>query len=436
MNQLDSELVLGALASEDYKPTESVQDADLVLLNTCSVREHAEDKVYSALGTLKRLKRKRPELVIGVVGCMAQMDREAILSKAPHVDLVLGPGQIDHLPAFVRQVLGGENGRRKVLATEQKEVRFARNIRARPDPNQAFVEVIRGCDVHCTFCVVPMTRGPEYSRRPEDVLAEVQALADDGVREVTLLGQTVDHYGKDFRNGYGLGELLRDVASIDGIVRVRFITSHPRYLDDRILAAISDTPKVCPYLHMPLQSGSDAVLARMKRKYDMARYRDRVARARETIPGVSIASDFIVGFPGETAEDFEASVRAILEFRFSNSFIFKYSPRPGTAAVEFPDDVPPEEKKRRNQVLLAVTNRVREEEHRSMLGSLVDVLVEGISKRDPAKYMGRTRTNHIVCFDGQPELVGQEVSVKLASATTLTLFGERTKAEATDIVRG
>ena len=351
---------------------------------------------------------------------MAQKEAAAILARVPHVDLVLGPSQIDHLPAFVRQVQGG----RRVQATEHKPVRFERHVESRPDRYQAFVEVIRGCDVHCTFCVVPFTRGPEVSREPDDVLAEVRALAADGVREVTLLGQTVDHYGCRSKEGYGLGELLREVAAIDGLVRVRFITSHPRYLDDRIVAAVASTPKVCPYFHMPLQSGSDAVLARMKRKYDLARYRDRVARIRSEIPGATIASDFIVGFPGETAEDFEATCRSIDEFRFTNSFIFKYSPRAGTAAFDLPDDVPLEDKKRRKQVLLDVQNRARERELSSMVGQTVEVLVEGVSKRDPGRYTGRTPGNHIVCFDATDALVGELARVRLTSNTPIVLFGD------------
>lgn len=424
MNRLDSELMLGALTSEGYETTEDPLMADLVLLNTCSVRAHAEDKVYSLLGRLRRVKQKRPEVVIGILGCMAQKDADRIKRRVPIVDLILGPSQIDHLPRFVREIEGSARGAVPVVATEHKPVAFARDVKARPARRHAFVEVIRGCDVMCTFCVVPFTRGPEVSRSPEEVVAEVEALAADGVREVTLLGQTIDHYGKDLRRGIGLGDLLTDVAAVEKIWRVRFITSHPRYLDDSILQAVANEPKVCPYLHMPLQSGSDSVLARMKRKYDVARYTDRVERARELIGEVSIASDFIVGFPGETEDDFQASVRCVEKFRFSNSFIFKYSPREGTPAHDLVDDVPLEVKKRRNNELLEVQNRIREEENRSMIGRTVDVLIEGVSKRDSSNYTGRTPGHQIVCVPADPEWVGRIVPVRITHATVLTLFGE------------
>ncbi|MDP7033720.1 MAG: tRNA (N6-isopentenyl adenosine(37)-C2)-methylthiotransferase MiaB [Planctomycetota bacterium] len=426
MNVLDTELMIGALQVAGYEVTAHLDDADLIVYNTCSVRLQAENKVMSRLGQIRSLKAARPDLVIAVVGCMAQKDGAALKKSAPHVDLVVGPGEIDHLPSLVRRVESRSD--ESLVATEFKPVQFQRDVTLRPSRYQAYVSVIRGCDVYCTFCIVPYTRGREVSRRPEQITEEVRRLAEDGCREVTLLGQTVDHYGKEFRReGVHLGTLLESVSGIDGIERVRFVTSHPKYLSDDILRSVGDIEEVCEYLHMPVQSGSDRVLRSMRRRYDTGQYLERVARARELVPNVRIASDFIVGFPGETEEDFLKTADLMERVEFSQAFIFKYSPRPGTPAADMEDDVPLEEKKRRNQHLLKLQDRFQRKRNESMRGEVVEVLVEGVSRRDPAKWTGRTRGNEIVVFDRvekNSSIEGSRVQLRIVDSTALTLFGE------------
>ena len=426
MNVLDSELMIGALQVAGYETTTHLDDADLIVYNTCSVRLQAEHKVMSRLGQIRSLKAARPDLVIAVVGCMAQKDGAALKKSAPHVDLVVGPGEIDHLPSLVRRVETRSD--ESLVATEFRPVQFQRDVTLRPSRYQAYVSVIRGCDVYCTFCIVPYTRGREVSRRPEQITEEVRRLAEDGCREVTLLGQTVDHYGKEFRReGVHLGTLLESVSGIDGIERVRFVTSHPKYLSDDILRSVGDIEEVCEYLHIPVQSGSDRVLSSMRRRYDTGQYLERVNRARELVANVRIASDFIVGFPGETEEDFLKTADLMEEVGFSQAFIFKYSPRPGTPAADMEDDVPLEEKKRRNQHLLKLQDRFQINRNESMRGEVVEVLVEGVSRRDPAKWTGRTRGNEIVVFDRvekNSSIEGSRVQLRIVDSTALTLFGE------------
>jgi len=394
MNDLDSELVRASLLEAGYLFVDRAREADVVLFNTCSVRQHAEDKVYSALGQLKRRKKARPGLIIGVLGCMAQKDGELIFQRAPWVDLVLGPGQLGRLVDSLDALISGRQKRVLELALPRKgmpQAEVARSFAAfdpprrpdvRPLRQQAMVRIMRGCDKFCTFCVVPSVRGPEQSRPAREIEAEVRALADQGCVEVTLLGQTVNSYldtteGRQIR----LADLLERIAAISGIRRIKFITNHPKHMTDDLLQAVRDLPSVCPYLHVPAQSGSDRVLQRMRRGYTAAEYREMICRIRETVPDGAITSDFIVGFCGETEEDFEATMELVRWARFKNSFIFKYSPRPGTKAVElYEDDVPEEVKRDRNRRLLALQNEISLEENRKFVGRRVEVLVEGISK--------------------------------------------------------
>jgi len=394
MNVLDSELVVAALKQRGYELTQDPQQADTLLFNTCSVRENAEHKTYSSVGRFKYGKRKKPDLVIGVIGCMAQKDQERIFEKAPHVDLIVGTGQLAEIPDLIDNVratrkkqvalsLNRKEGSRTEVAGSFESYDPLRDPTMRPSPWQAFVRIMFGCDKFCTYCVVPSTRGPEQSRRPGEILQEVQLLAQQGVREVTLLGQTVNSYKYvDGGRQYRLSDLIALIHDTPGIERVKFVTSFPKDMTTDLLQAIRDLPKCARYLHVPLQHGCDDQLKRMKRGYTLADYREMMGRIHDILPGCAVSSDFIVGFCGESEESFQKSMAAIREFRFKNSFIFKYSPRPGTKAHDlFVDDIPEEVKRRRNQELLAVQNEVSEEDNAGFIGRRVEVLVEGPSKR-------------------------------------------------------
>ena len=394
-----------------------MRQADVVLLNTCSVRQHAEDKIYSALGRLKEIKERRPKLIVGVLGCMAQKDQQEIFRRAPHVDLVVGPGQLGQLPALLDQVAAGGRPRMEVSLDRNAGTRasvqesFARFVPSRvekgdsphlceapsgpfrqmgtvpffhprPMRQQAMVRVMFGCDKFCTYCVVPRVRGPEQSRPAAEIIEEVRQLADDGCLEVILLGQTVNSY----QDATGpqkvrLADLLYKLHKIEGIRRLKFVTNYPKHMTAELLQAVRDLPKVSPYLHIPAQSGSNAVLQRMKRGYTVESYREMLGRIREMIPQAAVTSDFIVGFCGETEDEFQQTVELVRDGRFKNSFIFKYSARPGTKAAElYADDVPEAAKRRRNNELLAVQNAISLEDNQPYLGRTVEILVEGPSK--------------------------------------------------------
>jgi tRNA-2-methylthio-N6-dimethylallyladenosine synthase len=444
MNVLDSELVVGGLRRQGYELTHEPTDADVILFNTCSVRQHAEDKIYSALGRLRGHMQRHPEKVLGVLGCMAQKDQELILRRAPHVDVVCGTGQLARLPELIAQVqktgdrqlalsLDRKEGSRHEVEASFESYDPMRDPSMRPSPFQAYVRIMIGCDKFCTYCIVPSVRGPEQSRRPDHIAAEVRQLAAEGCKEVTLLGQTVNSY--QYAHGDGrrerLSDLLGRIHDTGGIERIKFITNFPRDMGDDLLDAVRTLPKVCPYLHVPAQSGCNDVLKRMKRLYTVEYYRDMLHRCRTRVPGVAISSDFIVGFCGETEASFERTCELVREGAFKNSFIFKYSPRPGTKADElFADDVPEEVKRRRNNDLLAIQNKVSLEDHRRRIGETVEVLVEGPSKTalkhegsGPRQLTGRTMTDHIVVFDGNERLIGQTVQVQIEEATAFTLFG-------------
>jgi tRNA-2-methylthio-N6-dimethylallyladenosine synthase len=460
MNMLDSELVVASMRKDGYELTADVGQADTILFNTCSVRQHAEDKVYSALGRLRNLKAQHPDKVIGVLGCMAQKDQGLVFKRAPYVDLVVGPGQLHQVPALVREIrerggtrmevsLGRKQGTRQEIARSHERFDPLRDPTMRQTPFQAYVRIMIGCDKFCTYCIVPSVRGPEQSRPPADILAEARQLAGEGCKEVTLLGQTVNSYC--FREGertWKLSDLLTRLHAIDGLERLKFVTSFPNDMTDDLLAAVRDLPKCCKYLHVPAQSGSNAVLRRMKRGYTVEEYRDMLERARDWIPGVAVTSDFIVGFCGETEEDFQQSVALARESRFKNSFIFKYSPRPGTKAAElYPDDVPDDVKRRRNNELLALQNQISEEDNQAFLGREVTVLVEGPSKvsekqghvatdgssvasaggapdATARQLTGRTHCDRIVVFEGDSSHVGQFLPIVIYDANAHTLFGE------------
>jgi tRNA-2-methylthio-N6-dimethylallyladenosine synthase len=445
MNVLDSELVVGSLRRQGYELVHEPTEADVILFNTCSVRQHAEDKIYSALGRLRSHKQRHPSKIVGVLGCMAQKDQELIRRRAPHVDIVCGTGQLARLPELIAEVQ--RTGKpQSALSLDRKEASRPeversfesydplRDPSMRPSRFQAYVRIMIGCDKFCTYCIVPKVRGPEQSRHPEHIAAEVRQLAAEGCREVTLLGQTVNSYQYDQGAGRRsrLSDLLSRIHDTAGIQRIKFITNFPRDMSDDLLDAVRTLPKVCPYLHVPAQSGCNEVLKRMKRLYTVEYYRAMLARCRERIPDVAISSDFIVGFCGETEDSFRRTCDLVASAGFKNSFIFKYSPRPGTKGDElYPDDVPEEVKKRRNNELLAIQNQVSLADHLGRIGQTVEVLVEGPSKTalkhepatGPIQLTGRTRTDHIVVFEGNERLVGQLVRVAIEEATAFTLYG-------------
>ncbi len=438
MNKLDSELVFGSLIKEGYSLVTDEGSADVILFNTCSVRQKAEDKVYSQLGRLRKWKRERPDLVIGVMGCMAQNEGENIIKRMPHVNLICGTRMFSRLPELLNDIHGSK---RHILAIDDEAtVDFERSVAQRPNRFSTFVSIMRGCDNYCSYCIVPYVRGREFSRPQEDIVNEVKGLADDGCREITLLGQNVNSYGKGLGSDNTFSTLLRQLDKIEGIERVRFVTSHPMDMTRDILEAVGELPTVCENIHMPAQSGSDRILERMRRRYTSTHYKRLVEMARSLVPNITIASDFIVGFSGETDDDFLDTVNLMREVRFQNCFIFKYSPRTGTDAEKYVDNVDEETKKRRNHTLLELQKKISTEENREMIGKSLEVLVEGSSKTDKSKLTGRTRQNQIVVFRSQecaPSVqshgnslegnralsIGKLVKVNVEDATDVTLYG-------------
>jgi len=449
MNLLDSELVVATLRKEGYELVSSPQQADTILFNTCSVRAHAEEKIYSALGRLRVTKSKHPEKILGVLGCMAQNHQEGVFQRAPYVDLVVGPGQLHRLPELIRDVAAG-HGRKLEVSLDRKaasrtvvEQSFEsydplRDPAMRPSPYQAFVRVMIGCDKFCTYCIVPKVRGPEQSRPPDEIVAEVRQLAAEGCLEVTLLGQTVNSYryqeaGRTTR----LADLLMRLQDVPGLQRIKFVTNFPKDMTRDLVEAVRDLPKCGPYFHVPAQSGCDDVLKRMKRLYTVAEYREMLAMIHETIPDAAVTSDFIVGFPGESDASFQKTHDLVRESRFKNSFIFKYSPRPGTKGFElYEDDVPEDVKRARNQDLLDLQNEISLEENARFLGRTVEILVEGPSKaslkhaddetgpRPTLQLTGRTLCDRIVVFEGNRRQIGQLLNVTIVDCLPNTLLGE------------
>jgi len=397
MNEYDSERVAGLLRERDYELTADEGDADVILLNTCAIREKAEDKVFSKLGELKRLKAARPDLVIGVMGCMAQLQQENVLRRAPSVDLVFGSPAIARVGELVERA---RRERRPVLDTAEAPLVKITAKPAGAERLKAFVTVMEGCEKHCTFCVVPRTRGRERSHTPASIVAEVEGLVAEGCREVTLLGQTVNAYGRDLTPPTDLPELLERVNDVEGLARIRFTTSNPYNLTPRMIAAMRDVPKVCEWFHLPLQSGSDRVLERMNRGYTRARYLELITALREAVPDIALSTDLIVGFAGETEADFEATLEMVEHVAYDNVFAFRYSRRPGTPAADMTDQIPEAIKADRNRRLLEVVHRVTAARAARLAGQVVEVLVDGVSRRNAGELSGRTRCNRVVNFDG------------------------------------
>ncbi len=421
MNVLDSHYLEGAFAAAGYERAESAADADVIVFNTCSVREHAENKVFSRLGELERLKAGRPDTVVVVAGCMAQRLGEGLLERFGAVDLVVGTGRIGDLVDLVENA--AVSGRRSVTDSSCGKA-LMRDIRHRLARSEAFVCAMRGCDNFCAYCVVPYVRGRQASRSMGEIIDEVKALADDGVKVVTLLGQNVTAYGADLGEKRALSRLLTELNRIEGLEWIRFLTCHPRDTGDDVFEAMRDLPKVCSYIHMPAQSGSDVILAAMNRGYTKSQYLSRIDRLREIAGDVSIAGDFIVGFPGETERDFDETVDLVRRVGYKNSFIFKYSPRPGTSAARLPDNVDASEKARRNNSLLEVQREASLSHNRRFTGRRLKVFVQGVARKGEGDLAGRAEGDEVVIFKGPESLSGEFTEVDVVDATPIVLFAE------------
>ncbi|WP_291587312.1 tRNA (N6-isopentenyl adenosine(37)-C2)-methylthiotransferase MiaB [Comamonas sp. UBA7528] len=424
MNEYDSDKMADVLgAAQGYESTDDPEQADLILFNTCSVREKAQEKVFSDLGRFKHLKEKG--VLIGVGGCVASQEGEEIIKRAPYVDVVFGPQTLHRLPDLLNA--RAAKARPQVDISFPEIEKFDHLPPARVDGASAFVSIMEGCSKYCSYCVVPYTRGEEVSRPFEDVLVEVAGLADQGVKEVTLLGQNVNAYlGKmgDTTEIADFALLLEYVAEIPGIERIRFTTSHPNEFTPRLIEAYAKLPQLVSHLHLPVQHGSDKILMAMKRGYTAMEYKSTIRKLRAIRPDLAMSSDFIVGFPGETEEDFQKMMKLIHDVRFDNSFSFIFSPRPGTPAANLHDDTPHDVKLRRLQELQAVINQNIKEISDERVGTVQRLLVEGLSKRDGSELMGRTECNRVVNFPGNERLIGQMVDVRVTEAKTYTLRGE------------
>lgn len=430
MNEYDSDKMADVLrVHEGVEQVATPEEADIILLNTCSIREKAEDKVFSDLGRIRALKEARPDLLIGVGGCVASQEGAAIIKRAPYVDVVFGPQTLHRLPQLIDARRA--SGRSQVDVSFPEIEKFDHLPQAQVKAGAAFVSVMEGCSKYCTFCVVPYTRGEEVSRPFEDVMRDVRALVAQGVGEITLLGQNVNAYCGMTEEGdtVDFAFLLQAIAVLEGVERLRFTTSHPREMSQRLIDVYVNTPKLVSHLHLPVQSGSDRVLAAMKRGYTVLEYKSIVRRLRVARPDICISSDFIVGFPGETDADFEATMKLIDEVGFDASFSFVFSPRPGTPAAEMPDETPPEVKSARLARLQARIDELEHQVNQGMLGTVQRVLVEGVSKKDEHELAARTDNNRVVNFVGSPGMIGRFVEVRITQVVRHTLRGELVRHE-------
>lgn len=430
MNEYDSSKMADLLGStHGFELTENAEEADVLLLNTCSIREKAQEKVFHQLGRWKLLKEANPNVIIGVGGCVASQEGKLLRQRAHYVDIVFGPQTLHRLPEMINKVRGSKS---PIVDVSFPEIeKFDRLPEPRADGPSAFVSIMEGCNKYCTYCVVPYTRGEEVSRPCDDVLFEIAQLAAQGVREVNLLGQNVNAYrGPSFDGDIcTFAELLRLVAAIDGIDRIRFTTSHPIEFSDDIIAVYEDTPELVSFLHLPVQSGSDRVLNMMKRTHTVLEYKSIIRKLRKARPDILISSDFIVGFPGETQEDFEQTMKLIAEINFDVSYSFVFSPRPGTPAADMVDDVSEEEKKQRLYILQDRINQQAQSYSRKMVGTVQRILVEGVSRKNVMEISGRTENNRVVNFEGSPDLVGTFVDVEITEVRTNSLRGVLVRTE-------
>lgn len=426
MNEDDSIQMKNILEQNGYRQVSKESDADVIILNTCSVRAKPEQKVMSKLGELWKLKQAKPNLIIGVCGCMAQLGGRKLLQHMPFIDFILGTANLYELPVLIKRVMLGEKG---VVNTDLPDrngnLSLAHVSRVIKEVYlRMYVPIMYGCNNFCTYCVVPYTRGPERSRSPEEIIQEISTLTSLGCREVTLIGQNVNSYGLTMNNNVDFSHLLKLVQEIDRLARIRFTTSHPKDLSDRLIATMGSLPKVCEHLHLPVQAGDDTILSRMGRGYTRDYYLDLVKKIRTQIPGISLTTDVMVGFPGETEEHFRQTIALVEEVRFDDAFMFAFNARPGTSASQMPNQVEPEVKKHRLRTLIEVQNSITLENNRKCIGKVFEVLVEGPSKSNPRNMMGRTRTNKLMVFPGGTEVSGLLVQVRAVSAHPWGLFGE------------
>ncbi len=426
MNVHDSEVLAGLLGEMGYSPAATPEEADLILLNTCCVRENAENRLYGHIGNLKVLKEQNPNLIIGVCGCMVQQPTEVakIQASYKHVDLVFGTHNVHQLPELIQKIRASQS---RVFEVWETEGDIHEGLPAkREDPFKAWVTVMYGCNNFCSYCIVPYVRGRERSRQPREILHEVEALVAAGVREITLLGQNVNSYGLDFaEREWNFARLLREIAAGTGIRRIRFQTSHPKDLSDELIETMAAYPQICRHLHLPVQSGSSRILERMNRKYTQASYEALAAKIKDRIPEIALTTDIIVGFPGENDADFQDTLDLVQKIRYDGAFTFIYSPRVGTPAAALTDQVPEAVKKERLEKLIAIQNRISLEKNREFVGTLTELLVEGPSEKNPAVWSGRNTQNKLVHFN--PASIahpGDLVAARITNAQTFTLEAE------------
>jgi len=424
MNEEDSEKLSGMLLNLGYVKAEEKDKAEIIIFNTCCVRENAELKFYGSLGALKNLKKQNPELIIAICGCMMQQEgmAQAVVKKYPFVDIIFGTHNSHMFPEYLSRA---RQESKTVIEILNKEDGIIEGIPIdRESSIKAFVTIMYGCNNFCTYCIVPFVRGRERSRKPEDIKKEIQELIKKGYKEITLLGQNVNSYGKDLLPSVSFANLLRDVNTIDGVERIRFMTSHPKDLTNEVISAIKDCEKVCEQIHLPVQSGSTNMLKRMNRHYDREQYLETMKKIREEIPNIAISTDIIIGFPGETEEDFLETLSLISEVEFDLAFTFIFSKRKGTPADEMDDQISDKDKHLRFNRLLEVVNKSCAKKNKEYEGRICEILVEGPSKNDLTKLMGRTRTGKLVNFEGDSELIGKLINVTIIKANSFSLIGE------------
>lgn len=428
MNERDSEAAASALAASGHEMVQDENNADILMFNTCSVRDQAERKALGKLGILIKLKKQKPDIIIGVLGCMAQRMKEQIIEKIPHVDFVAGTDQFHKLPEIVESTIL----KRKHIVAVDADSEIIENLSGHLNSkNQisAFISVMRGCNRFCSYCIVPYVRGRERSRDKKEILEEANMLVNAGIKEIVLLGQNIAAYGLEGRGQpteeSPFAELLQTLSGLDGLLRIRFTSPHPQYFNQKLIDAMASLPKVCKNLHLPMQSGSDRILELMNRHYTAKKYLSIVDSLKEKIPGMTFSSDIIVGFPTETESDFNETRRVMREVGYDNAYIFKYSPRSGTKAAEMKDDVPQAVKDERNQILLAALDETTGRHNKALVGSTIEVLVEGVSKRNSERWCGRSSSNKVVVFEPLPGIkIGDLINLEITRATAMTLFGK------------
>ena len=423
MNEHDSERLAGMLEGMGYQQTEELENADIILLNTCIIRENAELKVYGKLGELKQYKRKNPDLIIGIGGCMMQLDEpvEEVYKTHRHVDLIFGTHNIHHLPDLISKI---EETRDRVVEVWDEEEGLIPDLPSqRESEHSAWISIIQGCDNFCTYCIVPYVRGRERSRPVDSIVEEAERLAADGVKEITLLGQNVNSYGNDLEANITFPKLLAELNEVNKLKRIRFMTSHPRDFSDQLLKKIKSLDKVAKHIHLPVQSGSNKVLKEMNRGYTREYYIERVKKIQKEVPEAAVSTDFIVGFPGESEEDFKQTIELVKELKFDMAYTFIYSPRSGTPAARREDQIKEDIKKKRLNRLMELQNQISYDQNQKLIGSIQEILVTGPSSKDPEVFEGRTSTNKICFIDKREDLVGELVNVKINSAKSWTLEG-------------